>query len=273
MSKFKLFHYNLKTEKLPKDSRGLTFILLADLHNHVYGPENEELVEAVAAQKPDAVLSAGDMLIGHSEHSFAPALELFQKIRERKFPVFYGNGNHEYRMRMEPEIYGDKYERYTAGLQGCGVILLENKSIPFEKNGLSMRIYGFELAQKYYQKLHREHFQLKELTDALGTPDPELYNILLAHNPVYFPDYAAWGADLTVSGHLHGGIIRIPGIGGVITPQARLFPKYDAGHFVKNGRDLVVSRGLGTHTVNVRIFNPAELSVIHLQPLQTDNRS
>ena len=71
---------------------------------------------------------------------------------------------------------------------------------------------------------------------------------------------------MTVSGHLHGGIIRIPGIGGVISPQARLFPKYDAGHFQKDGRDLVVSRGLGTHTINIRIFNPAELSVIHLHP-------
>ena len=83
---------------------------------------------------------------------------------------------------------------------------------------------------------------------------------------MYFDNYAAWGADLTVSGHLHGGIIRIPGIGGVISPQAKLFPKYDAGHFRKDGKDLIVSRGLGTHTVNIRIFNPAELSVIHLSP-------
>ena len=70
---------------------------------------------------------------------------------------------------------------------------------------------------------------------------------------------------MTVSGHLHGGIIRIPGIGGIITPQAKLFPRYDAGQFKKNGKNLVVSRGLGTHTVNIRIFNPAELSVIRLK--------
>ena len=82
---------------------------------------------------------------------------------------------------------------------------------------------------------------------------------------IYFDSYAWWGADLTVSGHLHGGIIRIPGIGGIITPQAKLFPRYDAGQFKKNGKNLVVSRGLGTHTVNIRIFNPAELSVIRLK--------
>lgn len=265
MSKFKEFHYYLNTKKLPGGSKGLTFVLLADMHNHVYGPDNEQLLDAVEAQKPDAVFSAGDMLIGHSEHSFMPALELFQRLREKKLPVFYGNGNHEYRMRMDTKIYGSMYQEYAKGLRDCGVILLENQSIPFEKNGLEMRIYGFELDGKYYQKLHQEHFQTRELTEALGTPNREIYNILLAHNPVYFAQYADWGADLTVSGHLHGGIIRIPGIGGVISPQVKLFPKYDAGHFEKDGRDLVVSRGLGTHTVNIRIFNPAELSVIHLR--------
>ena len=266
MSKFKLFHYDVNTKKLPKGSRGLTFVLLSDLHNHVYGPENQQLLEGVEAQKPDAVLSAGDMLIGHSQESFGPALQLFQRLREKKLPVFYGNGNHEYRMRMHPEVYGEKYQAYAKGLRDCGVILLENQSIPFDKNGLSMRIYGFELDERYYHKLTNAAFQKGELTEALGIPDPDCYNILLAHNPVHFEHYAEWGADLTVSGHLHGGIIRIPGIGGVISPQAKLFPRYDAGHSEKVGRDLIVSRGLGTHTVNIRIFNPAELSVIHLKP-------
>ncbi len=272
MSKFKEFHYHLNTEKLPRDSQGLTLVLLTDLHNHRYGPGNEQLLAAIGEQKPDAVLSAGDMLIGHSQHSFAPALELFQRIREKKYLVFYGNGNHEYRMRMDRNIYGDKYDRYAEGLRDCGVVLLENQKISLEIKDLKMTVYGFELGQKYYEKLHQERFRAEELSGALGTPDPKRYNILLAHNPVYFDDYAAWGADLTLSGHLHGGIIRIPGIGGLISPQARLFPRYDAGHFEKDGKDLIVSRGLGTHTVNVRIFNPPELAVIHLHPKEAGKR-
>lgn len=266
MSEFKQFHYHLNTEKLLRGSGDLTFLLMSDMHNHVYGPGNELLLRAVEAQKLDAVLVAGDMLIARSEESFAPALELFRRLREKKLPVFYGNGNHEYRMRLRPEIYGTMYQEYTKGLRDCGVILLENKSIPFEKKGLKMRIYGFELDWKYYEKRNHIPFCPEELTKVFGKPEEECYNILLAHNPVYFDSYAGWGADLTVSGHLHGGIIRIPGIGGLISPQARLFPKYDAGHFEKDGKDLVVSRGLGTHTVNIRIFNPAELSVIHLHP-------
>lgn len=265
MSEFETFHYDLITEKIPAGMPGLTFVLLADLHNKVYGSGNECLLKAIEAQQPDAVLVAGDMLLASPGEPFDTALSLFRNLRKQGIPVFYGNGNHEYRMRLYPHIYGTMYQEYAKGLRDCGVCLLENEKTSFCKNGARAEIYGFELEQRYYKKLHREKFCREELTKVLGSPDPDVYSILLAHNPVYFDDYAGWGADLTVSGHLHGGIICIPGIGGVITPQARLFPKYDAGHFRKEGRDLIVSRGLGTHTVNLRIFNPAELSVIHLK--------
>lgn len=263
MSEFKIFHYPIKTRKLSCGTE-LTFVLLADLHNHSYGRGNARLLEAIKAQKPDAVLVAGDMLVAAPGVSFEPALTFMQKLREAGFPVYYGNGNHEYRMRVYPETYGSMYEDYTGALKECGVCLLENQSVSLTKGRDRLTIYGYELDRKYYQKLHQEPFVPEELKKALGEPDSKTYNILLAHNPVYFEDYARWGADLTLSGHLHGGIIRIPGIGGLITPQARLFPKYDAGYFQREGKSLVVSRGLGTHTVNLRIFNPAELAVIHL---------
>lgn len=242
----------------------MTFVLLSDLHNKSYGADNERLAAAILRQKPDAVLVAGDMLVGQPGCSFLPTLNLFEKLFEAQLPVYYANGNHEYRMRIYPETYGTMYEDYTGELKRLGVHLLENAKTGFEKNGQRVVIHGFELDKKYYRKLSQPPFEDRELLEALGEPDREAYNILLAHNPVYFDHYARWGADLTVSGHLHGGIIRIPGIGGVITPQARLFPRYDAGHFNKGEHDLVVSRGLGTHTVNLRIFNPAELAVIHI---------
>jgi len=265
MSEFKIFEYQLHTKKLPADGKELIFVMLADLHNKTYGPDNERLLTAIEEQKPNAVLVAGDMLIAHTKRSFAPALHLLGSLREKGYPVFYGNGNHEHRMRMKPEIYGNMYEAYMEPLRACGVTLLENEKAVYEKDGRQVTIYGFELDQRYYRKLGQEAFRDDDLTEALGRPDVSEYNILLAHNPVYFDAYARWGADLTLSGHLHGGIIRIPGIGGVITPQARLFPRYDAGYFRKEDSHLIVSRGLGTHTVNLRIFNPAELSVIHLK--------
>ena len=87
------------------------------------------------------------------------------------------------------------------------------------------------------------------------------FQILIAHNPQYFDEYAKWGADLTVSGHVHGGIVRLPFIGGVISPAIALFPKYDGGHYEIDKKHLILSRGLGTQ---VRMFNPCEIDVIKI---------
>lgn len=265
MSDFKIFTYEIHTAKLPAGSTGPVFVMLADLHNFCYGEGNQQLAEAIFAEKPDAVLVAGDLLVGRPGADFTPALELIRRLREGGLPIFYGNGNHEYRLRLHPEIYGDMYTKYKEALERAGVRPLENQKVSFTAKGLSMEIYGYELPEHYYKKFCRSSFHREDLERIFGKPDPEPFTILLAHNPIYFDSYAGWGADLTVSGHLHGGIIRIPGIGGVITPQVKLFPRYDAGHFKREGKDLVVSRGLGTHTVNLRIFNPAELSVIRLK--------
>ena len=87
----------------------------------------------------------------------------------------------------------------------------------------------------------------------------DCFQILLAHNPDYFPAYAAWGADLVLSGHLHGGVIRLPLLGGVISPRLHLFPHYDGGKFTCGNSTMIVSRGLGMHTIPFRFNNPGEL--------------
>lgn len=98
----------------------------------------------------------------------------------------------------------------------------------------------------------------------LGRPDPEKFSLLIAHNPDFFETYADWGADLVVSGHVHGGLMRLPVLGGVISPAIRLFPAYDGGEFRKGKAAMILGRGLGTHTLPIRIFNPGELVVIDL---------
>ena len=82
----------------------------------------------------------------------------------------------------------------------------------------------------------------------------------------YFPAYAEWGADLVLSGHVHGGIMRLPLLGGVISPTLRLFPRYDGGLFQEGGSTMILGRGLGSHTIPIRIFNPGELVVVELEP-------
>ena len=87
----------------------------------------------------------------------------------------------------------------------------------------------------------------------------------MAHSPIYFNTYTKWEADLTLSGHLHGGIMRLPFVGGVIGPDFFIFPKYSGGLYKDNGKSMIVSCGAGMHTVNLRIFNPPELTLVELK--------
>ena len=153
-------------------------------------------------------------------------------------------------------------------IEKLGVKILVNDKAEFCVGGNKFCIYGYDLPEKYFEKFNRYVFEEKHVEEALGTCNltDNCYSILLAHNPVYFKQYAAWGADLTLSGHLHGGIIRLPFIGGVITPQAKLFPRYSAGNYTIGKKEMIVSRGLGTHTIPIRFNNKPELSVIHLSP-------
>jgi hypothetical protein len=100
------------------------------------------------------------------------------------------------------------------------------------------------------------------LEQMIGKPNDDSFRLLLAHHPCYFDAYAGWGADLTLSGHLHGGIVRLPFFGGVVSPQIRLFPRYDKGMYTMDGKKMIVSAGLGSHTIKLRINNPPELIII-----------
>ena len=93
---------------------------------------------------------------------------------------------------------------------------------------------------------------------------PQGYNILLAHNPNYFPVYARWGADLTFSGHIHGGMIRLPLVGGLLSPETLLFPKYDGGSYQIDDKTMILSRGLGRGSMGLRLFNPPEIVTVIL---------
>ena len=127
-------------------------------------------------------------------------------------------------------------------------------------------MYGSEIDEAYYKRLKTVEMPPDYLHSVLGQASDSMYTILLAHNPDYFPRYAAWGADLTLSGHVHGGVARVPFWGkGVISPSWHPFPRYDGGVFRENASVMVLSRGLGMHTIHIRLFNPAELWVIEFK--------
>lgn len=244
--------------------RPLRAVVLADLHNKCYGKNNRRLLEAVRECCPDCIIIAGDMLTAIPGKSFEIALHVLEELA-KDYPIYYGNGNHEHRLKLYRCSYGDMAQRYGEALQEMGIEPMVNSHVLLQDHGIA--VYGSEIDKFYYKRFKVQTMEPDYLKQILGEPDPGVYNVLIAHNPDYFPQYAEWGADLTVSGHVHGGIVRIPFWGrGVASPNIRLFPKYDGGLFRERGKMLLLSRGLGIHTIPFRLFNPGELWVVDLNP-------
>lgn len=259
-NRFVTVEYSIPCREVKKEYR---FVLLSDLHNKEYGKGNRKLLEAVNALKPESVLIAGDMLTSSSSGNLRPAWELVEKLAAAR-PVYYAEGNHEYRMKTDPARYGGRYGEYREKLTDAGVVFLANESVLLPGTGI--RIHGLELDRRYYKKGRKTAMDPDCLEKLLGPAAAEEYHILLAHNPDYFPEYARWGADLVLSGHVHGGIMRLPVLGGVISPSFHLFPRYDGGMFREGKSCMLLSRGLGSHTIPIRIFNPGELIAVRLLP-------
>lgn len=257
--------YEIQTKKLKKGERTLRIVMLSDLHDRLWGKGQKQLLDAIDMLSGDLILCAGDMLIGREQAEMENAVTLFEGLSKRRLPVIASNGNHESRMRQQIGTYGRQYQYYAARLRKLGIRILENEIYRTEFGSMRLCIYGYELPLRYYRKFRRFPYDTSDLCSRFGTPKKDAFHILLAHNPVYFDTYAEWGADLTLSGHLHGGIIRIPGIGGLITPQAKLFPKYDRGLFEKDGKYMAVSAGLGEHTIPIRICNPPQLVLVEIK--------
>ena len=260
---FQVTRYRITTKKLNGLERECKIVFLSDLHNNSYGKENQRLIKAISEQKPDVILIGGDMLVGKPNRSFEVA-ERFVSQLTKLCPVYYANGNHEFRMKIYPETYGDAYKQYKESLENAGVKFLENSHVNFWFDKKEIQIYGLEIPKEGYKKFVKTNLSLEQIEERIGSADNEKCQILLAHNPGYIATYKQWGADIILSGHLHGGVVRIPKLGGVISPQFRLFPKY-SGEYTKEGdTSIVVSKGLGTHTIKVRFLNPAEIVVMHL---------
>ena len=237
-------------------------MVLSDLHNKSYGENNKKLLEAIYNLNPDAILIAGDMLTSKPGKSYEVALNLLKELAG-KYLIYYGMGNHETRLFLYPDVYGDMGKEYEKDLNTLGIQLMRNESREEEDN---IRITGLDMSRAYYKRLKKNPMDSRYLPETLGEAKEETYEILLAHNPDYFEEYAAWGADLVLSGHVHGGMMRLPVLGGVVSPAIRLFPKYDGGLFRQGKSTMILSRGLGMHTIPIRIFNPGELILVTLSP-------
>lgn len=250
-------------------TRDWTFVFLSDLHENEFGPENERLIAAIDRIKPDGILSGGDLIVTKKGQARTGVSEALLAALASRYPIYCGNGNHESRMKWQREEYKDGYEQYRKYLKELGICLLEDQSVQI---GDEIRVSGLELDPCFYKKAYSGKIASMDQTyieKKLGSACKDHFQILLAHSPFFFEAYRKWGADLTLSGHFHGGTIRLPVLGGVMTPQYQFFLPECAGTHEKDGKYMAVSRGLGTHSINIRLNNRPQLLVVRLKRKRT----
>ncbi len=290
--------YRIRDKRFDANDGPVRFAVLADLHNHVFGKDNQVLLDKIAAADPAAVLIAGDMITAHhitekkrgstakegggpqekagskkgsggkdptddfTKQYMEHALSLLEKLAAR-YPVCYGVGNHEQRLFLYPENYGNAGRVLRARLAAMGLSLMENSDTVIMAGNVPVRVTGCVIDRRYYRRLKKTSMAEGYLDGLLPEKDPSVYTILLAHDPEYFRSYVNWGADLTLAGHLHGGLVRLFGR-GVASADLSLFPKYSGGMYTEGGKRMIVSRGLGSHTIPLRLFNKPELVIVEL---------
>lgn len=263
LKKFQITSYEYRTKKI---TQSVKFAVVADLHAHVYGRDNDILIQKIKEQKPDIILVPGDMIVSRYPETYETAYQTFEKLTEIA-PVYFSNGNHESRVSKVPVMQTEAFLEYENRVRKLGVHILNNASEEVILHGGKFCISGLEIPLECYGKGSYEPLPEHFIQEALGEAKKDAVQILLAHNPMFAKEYADWGADITVCGHTHGGLVRIPGIGSVISPQFELFPKYDAGEFNFGDRKVYVSKGLGTHTFHIRVFDRAEVLMIRINKM------
>ncbi len=264
--------------------------VIADLHDHSFGSDNQVLLEKIREQRPDFVLSTGDLLTAkHGKFRLANAQALAAALA-KEFPFYLVNGNHEERLKTHLDDFGDAYSLYAKELKTAGVHFLNNRTEEISFGGITFALTGYEVPLEDYSRVHKVKSAAESIRKALKAVDKEgtdtrgtvtsgsetdmdaqpnrndgTYRILLCHHPDLFEACADFGADLVLSGHNHGGMVRLPLLGGVIGSTLMPFPRYSKGLYEKGKSKMIVSAGLGAHTIPVRINNPRELVVIDFE--------
>lgn len=256
---------DLRSECLPEAFDGFKIVQIADLHGRQYGKNNARLIDAVNASAPDIIVMSGDILDDKSKTD--DVLLSLAKTLVEDYPVYYVVGNHELRFTKS------RRNAMLEKLRDAGVTVLDNQKVSLQKGGDSIDIFGLWFDLMFYERPSKKAatqdadtylFNEAKMERLIGTRDEETFSLLLTHNPLYFDTYAAWGADLTFSGHLHGGVVRLPFVGGLLSPDVTFFPRYNAGVYEQNGSTMVVSRGLGNGNPVPRFLSLPEVVTVTL---------
>lgn len=240
----KVTSYDVESAEIMNDIR---IVHITDLHGKVFGRNNKRLIELIKNKKPDIIVFTGD-LIDRSGRHFKESIDTLKELQGFR-PVYYVPGNHEYWSGKSDEVFKALREA------NVNVLRCENKNIEINNNKIS--ILGMDETG-----VDRSIFteSLNEFEKSGG------YKVLLSHYPENINEYKACSVNLVLSGHTHGGQFRIPFLGGLYAPGQGFFPEYDWGRYNINGKDFIISSGLGNSSIPIRLFNRPEIVVINLKP-------
>lgn len=242
--------YDIEFAGLPPEFDGFTVAQVSDLHNHDF---KGALSAHVRETAPDIIAITGDMIHEEGKTAFS---EAFACEAVQIAPTYFVSGNHEKVLACFP--------RFRDALRAAGVTVLENEFRRIEREGKTLAIAGMNDPTFFPHgktDFYAELNALKVRTEEAGAD----FTVLLSHRPELYKSYAAVGFDLTLTGHAHGGQVRVPLIGALYAPGQGLFPKLVKGVHREGDRVMVVSRGLGSSSWVPRVFNPPELSVVRLR--------
>ena len=240
--------YEVKSQKLPESFDGFKIVQLSDLHGAEFGEDGMELVEKVKELEPDIIALTGDFVTDEGDLA---AVEKLAARLVKLCPVYFISGSHEFGSGLAVKVRNI--------LERAGVKYLSNEYLTISRGEDGILLGGVEDPLAYADMLSPD-----ELAQKMNDAAPDAFKILLGHRNYWMTEYPELPVDLIFCGHAHGGLVRIPGVGGLIGTDRRLFPDFDAGQF-NNGRyTLIVSRGLGNSVSIPRVFNRPEIVCVEL---------
>lgn len=236
---------------LPEEFEGFKIAHVSDLHNAVFGRKNEKLLSLIRAAESDIIAITGDLI--DSRHTDIDSALAFVEAAAEIAPVYYVTGNHESRL---------DFDEIEPRLIAAGARVLRNEAEDIGRGGERIRLAGIDdpsFIRTGGTAEERAAAELEQLGDGGGT-----FTVLLAHRPELVEVYAEYGAGLVLSGHAHGGQVRLPLLGGLYAPGQGLLPEYDSGLYSLGETQMVVSRGLGNSVAPLRVNNRPELVIVTL---------